>query len=102
MADKPQASTRKVYFPFNINDTVRVRLTDRGRYLCRAHHDGLFNGDLKYEYRPKAEDKDGWSEWQLWELMSVLGHEVQMGFQQPIETVIEFSHRVPFGQPDAS
>lgn len=35
------------------------------------------------------EDENGWSEWQLWELMEKLGNFNHIGMGGPIETEIE-------------
>ena len=59
---------------YNINDKVRVKLTDFGRSL------------ISY---PIEEDASGYSEWQLWCLMREFGEYMQMGFKLPIETQIE-------------
>lgn len=71
---------------FNINDKVRVKLTDRGR---RVHKDNFWNlmGD-KYKYEP-PEEVDGWSEWQMWELMHEFGASCYNGGAVPFETEIE-------------
>lgn len=75
---------------FNINDHVRVRLTDRGRALHRQHHDELFEGSsYKPDYRPPVEDADGWSRWQLWRLMHEFGEQLYNGAPLVFETEIE-------------
>ena len=76
---------------FNVNDKVRVKLTDRGREALRANHDQLFS-NLKEKAPPftlPKEDADGWSEWQLWCLMAELGPHLTMGMFPPFETEIE-------------
>jgi hypothetical protein len=82
---------------FNINDTVRVRLTDYGRAALRE--DWESTTDIYYaspasrafrgEYQPPKEDEQGWSEWQLWRLMQVFGDHVNLGFPLCFETEIE-------------
>lgn len=62
---------------FNINDTVRVRLTDYGRAALRG------------EFKPPKQDEDGWSDWQLWALMQAFGDRVNVGFPLCFETEIE-------------
>jgi hypothetical protein len=75
---------------FNINNHVRVRLTDLGRQIHRADYDDLVKlcGHVPYPYTPVAEDKDGWSEWQAWCLMSLFGKHLGNGRPLPFETVI--------------
>jgi hypothetical protein len=46
---------------FNVNDNVKVKLTDYGRKLLRAEHDGFWakhSRDVVYE--PKREDANGY------------------------------------------
>ena len=42
------SNARKVFVPFNINDEVRVKLTDYGRRVLRARHMELYGGHPKY------------------------------------------------------
>ena len=52
---------------FNINDTVKIRLTDSGREIYRE------------QWRPHTEgrvptaDREGWSSWQLWQVLETFG-----------------------------
>lgn len=75
---------------FNINSKVRVRLTERGR---RIHRENFWNlmGD-KHKYKP-PEEVDGWSEWQMWELMHEFGANCYNGCTVPFETEIELVDR---------
>lgn len=68
---------------FNINDYVEVRLMRRGREARRAYYQrlGLDMPELK-------EDSDGWSRWQLWQLMEEIGSACHMGPEPPFETTI--------------
>lgn len=80
---------------FNVNHEVHVRLTDEGRRLHKKAHDDL-NAHIRsispkarpFEYRPPAEDEEGWSEWQLWELMASFGAHMHNGCKVPFETTI--------------
>ena len=63
---------------FNVNDYVRVRLTQVGRdHLARIKRP------------PPDEDESGWSRWQLWDLMHVFGARCFNGCSIPFETSIE-------------
>ena len=76
---------------FNINNYVRVQLTDVGRQALKAKHDELndfANGALG-EWKPPEEDADGWSRWQMWELMKGVGDRCGNGFKVPIYTQIK-------------
>lgn len=76
---------------FNANHTVRVQLTDHGRELRQQAWTALMDGIAGWSYRPKEEDADGWSEWQLHELMSEFGSEMTMGNPRlPFAMTIQF------------
>ena len=64
---------------FNINNLVKVKLTDQGKRI-------LGNIPLSLP----EEDESGWSEWQLWHLMSVFGNDIYNGCILPFEINIEF------------
>ena len=78
--------------PFNINNYVYVQLTDHGRGVHAANHAMLLASiglpHIKLPYRPPAEDADGWSKWQLWELMSEFGQHTRMGGEACFSTII--------------
>jgi len=76
---------------FNINETVRVKLTPRGRKVHRQDHINFWSQfpGKKCEYRPPVEDEEGWSRWQLWCLMKEFGPHVDMGMDLCFETVID-------------
>lgn len=75
---------------FNVNDNVRVRLTDVGRAALRKNHDELFADWIKPpEFVLRKEDERGWSEWHLWDLMHEFGRHMYNGCQVPFETEIE-------------
>lgn len=54
----------------NVNDLVRVRLTDHGRAVYAKWLESL---SLPEEYRVPKEESSGWSQWQLHELMGIFG-----------------------------
>ena len=60
---------------FNINETVLVKLTDYGREIWRTSNLSL---NLPPP-TPVAEDREGWSSWQMWLLMEVFGPYIHMG-----------------------
>jgi DNA-binding MarR family transcriptional regulator len=81
---------------FNINRNVFVKLTDEGRRILRQAHDDLHAHIRSVspmptnpsEYRPPEEDEDGWSKWQLWELMASFGAHICNGCKPPFELTI--------------
>lgn len=73
---------------FNVNHYVRVRLNDHGRNIHRdywkPHTDAL-----GHVYHPPEEDADGWSKWQMWELMQLYGQHMRNGSNVPFNLEIE-------------
>ena len=76
---------------FNINDNVKVKLTQHGKDVLKEKHRRFWAdvGKQMAWYTPPEEDSEGWSEWQLWQLMGELGDELHMGCKMPFETEIE-------------
>lgn len=79
---------------FNVNNYVRVRLTETGRRVHREGHEELMRSFPKAHedirrYRPPEEDSDGWSRWQLWALMAEFGPHTSLGSDPCFETEIE-------------
>ena len=72
---------------FNINEMVRVRLTDYGRKIDRERFEKI-KADTGHSlsYKPKKES-DGWSRWQMWVLMETFGEHCTWG-ELPFETNI--------------
>lgn len=52
--------------PINLNDSVRVVLTDKGLALLNAHY-------KKYEYSEETQKTEKDRKFQLWELMHIFG-----------------------------
>ena len=66
---------------FNINETVRVRLTPYGRAFHAAQF-ALFKAENQRcctAYRAPVEDAEGWSRWQMHSLMREFGGELTLG-----------------------
>jgi len=87
-----------MYRKFNINDTVKVKLTDYGKECLRKDYDDFLERGRRlvedkeyvpFEFRLPEEDKEGYSEWQLWVLMEKFGRHTGWGFADlPFETTI--------------
>lgn len=78
---------------FNINHTVQIRLTDSGRKVYAAYR--ARNTETFREFNVKynnvdehLEDENGWSSWQLWEVMSIFGPFLDHGVNPVFETTI--------------
>lgn len=85
---------------FNVNHCVRVRLKPSGRVILEHCLDDINafvveRGCAPIPPRTIDEDAEGWSEWQLWDLMHVFGPHMQMGAEVPFETEIE----IPLSDP---
>jgi len=75
---------------FNINNSVKVKLTEKGRtiYYNRDVELNKFYGKEVIKPRLPKEDKDGYFQIQLWELMRLYGPHMFNGCEQPFETEI--------------
>ena len=80
---------------FNVNETVRVKLTDHGREIHYRQWQAI---TPTLPYRPPVEDEDGWCKWQLWDLMSQFGAHVGLGMRMPFDAAIEFPDPSPSGK----
>lgn len=75
---------------FNLNDYIRVRLTETGRRLhrekweeCHRHYPRIFP-----TYKPPKET-DGWYSQQFWALMQDYGQDLRLGFDQPFDMNVD-------------
>lgn len=77
-------------FEFNINDNVKVRLTDHGRKLHKKLHDEFWaqHPHVQQPYVPPKEDCNGWSSWQMWILMNTFGEHVGMALPLCFDSTI--------------
>ena len=76
---------------FNINSTVKVKLTEFGKQMLERDHIEFWGarGMLdKYPYTPCKEDENGYVEFQLWSLIYQLGKYRNIGCEPPFDTVI--------------
>jgi len=76
---------------FNINEWVKVKLTEAGKHeLRRQRQESL--GDFpsilsSWDGIPNTDD-EGYSKFQMWDLMGRLGHMCGMAHELPFETKI--------------
>ena len=76
----------------NVNDTVRVKLTDHGRaFHAKDYANFQLTAGTTMPYTPPKEDAEGWSQWKLWQLMYSFGPHMCLGgalyFEADIEVV---------------
>ena len=76
---------------FNINDYVKVRLTQAGKDILRKKSDEQHKRmpQVFKEFSLPKEDSDGWSEWQMWHLFSGFGEHIHITCDPPFETEID-------------
>lgn len=68
----------------NMNDTVLVRLNDRGLRILREHHDALRQRVPKIAaWERPAQDAEGYTAFQLWQLMNTFGPHIYLGGEVP-------------------
>ena len=70
------------YIGFNTNSYVYIQLTDFGKKIIR---DRITEFPLN---EAPEEDKDGWSAWQLHQVMNFFGEYLVAGGDLPFETTI--------------
>lgn len=78
---------------FNVNDFVKVKLTEHGLRMLQKQHVDLFSCHPTIMrapiWQPPAIDAEGYSKFQLHVLMDLFGRQMQMGSSQlPFETNI--------------
>jgi hypothetical protein len=74
----------------NINDKVWVKLTEEGKQIYHDHwhkYDELFQR-IGYE-TPPLKTVNGWTEFQMWDFMSIFGSAYRIGMGGPTQTEIE-------------
>lgn len=84
----------KEYQDFNINDYVKVKLTEKGKYIYYHQHDELNEEILKWGGRllnpiELKYDDEGYVEFQMWDLMEIFGRHLCIGCDIPFETTIK-------------
>ena len=75
-------------FTYNINDKIKVKLTEYGNSILEKEVTDTLSrlkGFNYQDYFPYHTDKDGYTEFQLWDFMRIFGSHFCMGCQQIIE-----------------
>lgn len=78
---------------FNINHSVKVKVTEYGYEVWLTHENKFvqFSGTIKtvtIEELKAKQDEDGYTKFQLWDMMSIFGPKMTMGFENLIDTNI--------------
>lgn len=81
---------------FNINDYLRIRLTEAGREAMLLNHHALYQHTAKMpEFVEPTPDADGWLKMQAWEVMREFGRHIHMTGPVPFETTIQIAWTIP-------
>lgn len=78
---------------FNVNDYVKVKLNEKGIniYLERNQHlRDMMSKYYNHEYvvKPPKIDEEGFTKFQMWDLMQLYGPYLGLGMDLPFETEI--------------
>jgi len=78
---------------FNINHYIKVKLSEKGRYILRDRHEALQkvindNNGRGFAYTPPIVDKYGYTKFQGWHLMQIFGPYMGLGNELPFDTNI--------------
>lgn len=78
----------------NLNESVRVKLTDLGKDIYYHHYDRVNSSYGKQICKPTMPevDKDGYTTFQLWRFMEIYGNHIGMckpDVIKPLEIVFE-------------
>ena len=90
LTEQPSKAEQRQSKQFNINDCVRVKLTDLGKDIYYHQYDetnDYYGRQVVEPYYP-AVDKEGYTKFQLWELMRLYGTYCSNGCSLPFETNI--------------
>ena len=75
---------------FNLNEKIKVRLTSSGIKILRESHAQIYTvlGSEVPKFTEPSVDKNGYTEFQLWDFMNIFGEHMNMHTTLPIETNI--------------
>ena len=78
----------------NLNDSVKVKLSKSGIAELKRQHDSLRAHYPKtfFEFKLSVDD-EGYTKFQLHNLMQTLGHLCKIGFDTPFDTEIIFVNK---------
>ena len=91
-------SAEKTANKININEYVKVKLTDYGKEIFYHQYDNLNKTYGKEIIKPSypTVDSDGYTSFQLWYFMNLYGRHIDMGVQnviEPLEIVFESAEK---------
>jgi hypothetical protein len=72
----------------NLNDAVKVRLTEYGKECLSADNERMREQYPNWTNLPVKYDSNGWSEWNLWTLFKIFGSCIDMSNDIPFDNNI--------------
>lgn len=95
---KNMPSAEKTANKININEYVKVKLTDYGKEIFYHQYDNLNKTYGKEIIKPSypTVDSDGYTSFQLWYFMNLYGRHIDMGVKnviEPLEIVFESAEK---------
>lgn len=84
----------KEYNDFNVNNYVKVKLTEKGKYIYYHQFDDMNEEILKMDGKPLNPielkyDDEGYVELQMWRFMEIFGKHLYNGCDIPFYTTIK-------------
>lgn len=77
---------------YNINSNVWVKLTPKGHEIYKKFWEEVFKASATPHNAPVLHtDAEGWTEFQMWDLMCIFGCHLYNGCVAPFETNIKFN-----------
>lgn len=70
---------------FNLNDYIKVKLTDYGKDIYFQRFDTMEYPLLKGQIKPC--DENGFTEFQMWDFINLYGHYIYLGAENVIEDI---------------
>tara|TARA_R110000744_G_scaffold147612_1_gene260561 strand:- start:2926 stop:3177 length:252 start_codon:yes stop_codon:yes gene_type:complete len=79
----------------NLNETALVKLTPIGVKILEERHLELLKSNPNYStpFLLPNTNGDGYSKWQLWQLMSTFGEHIGMAKELPFETEVVIENK---------
>ena len=77
------------YAKANLNDYIKVKLTEYGRMIYRESFVSLGLQEPKINV-----DEEGYTRFQIWEFMQTFGDKMRMGHELPCDTNVEIQIKV--------
>lgn len=75
---------------FNVNNYVKIKLNERGKEILLKEWEAMPESyRSRYPFKSPKEDEEGWSKWQLWNVMETFGPHIFLGCVNPFDTEIE-------------